>query len=35
MVNIDLYLMFVIALVCFVLGIILGVQIARPLSRWD
>jgi hypothetical protein len=35
MITIDLNLIFVIALACFVLGIILGVRIARPRSRWE
>lgn len=33
MVNIDLNLIYVIALACFTIGIILGVRIARP--RWQ
>lgn len=35
MVSIDLNLIFVIALLCFVVGLILGVRIARPRSRWE
>jgi hypothetical protein len=35
MVNIDLNLIFVIALACFIIGLILGVRIARPRSRWE
>ena len=35
MVNVDLNLILVIALVCFILGLILGVWLTRPRSRWQ
>lgn len=35
MVTIDLNLIFVIAIACFAAGVILGVRLARPRSRWE
>ncbi len=35
MITIDLNLIFVMILVGFVLGIILGVRMARPRSHWE
>jgi hypothetical protein len=37
MISIDLNLIFVIALVCFIVGLIFGVCLSRPRSRsrWE